>query len=84
MLMRVCMGACAQALYKERRERLLAACRAYLAGTARVGGELPQAGGEGGGGAAEEGAETQQQTSQGFQLVLKGLLPKVEAALAAL
>lgn len=79
-----------QAVFRNRRNRLLTACNAYMAGTARVG-AFTEAG------ALKEGPEGEQQqqvegdgiqqagqTTQGFQLVFKGVLPRLEKALMTL
>lgn len=91
-----------QAVFRARRERLLRACQAYLAGTARVGtyGEAStaaQAAGTETAGVEDEqlgdGEEDEEevtrgeaatQTTRGFQLVFKGVLPRLEKALMAL
>lgn len=86
-----------QAVYRERRDTILAACKAYLEGTVAVGGKLPSANaGAGENSSSEEPGQPDQEaappsppaaagvTTQGFQLVLKGLLPRLEAALNAL
>ncbi len=75
-----------QAALKNRGPHLLAACKAYLAGTAKIGayqdsgtsteGQQPQE--------EEEGGVNQTgQTTQGFQLVFKGVLPRLEKAVTA-
>lgn len=87
-----------QAVFRHRRERLLRACRAYMTGTARVG-AYSEAGASSStaDGAAKDVSQQQQDpekgegaqqvaavTTQGFQLVFKGVFPRLERELGAL
>lgn len=87
-----------QAVFRHRRENLLRACRAYLTGTARVGaysetGASSSAANEAGKDilrqeeereSGEAGQQVTAVTTQGFQLVFKGVLPRLEKELEAL
>lgn len=64
-------------MYKANRERLLRACYAYLEGSAAVGADISTD-------VASEEAMPSDQTSQGFQLVFKDVLPRLELALQSL
>ena len=87
-----------QAVFRHRRERLLRACHAYLTGTARVGAYTEAvASSSAADEAAKEVFQQQQEpgngeqaqqvaalTTQGFQLVLKGVMSRLEKVLEAL
>ncbi|BDA49468.1 probable ubiquitin-conjugating enzyme E2 23 [Coccomyxa sp. Obi] len=86
------------AVFRHRRERLLRACRAYMTGTARVGAYYEAGASSSAADGAFEDVSRQKQepgkgegaqqaaavTTQGFQLVFKGVLPRLEKELNSL